>query len=123
MDCCVCFENKTHLIFKTICNHNICLECFLRLKKIKCAMCREKFPPEINNLTEKTITEESHIIPTNHPQYGHIFYDSNYINNQTSNNNDSWAPSTYSEYSSEQLQEEVWREYNTWNNVMNNNSN
>ena len=47
MDCCVCFETKTNLIFKTICNHTICLECFLKLKQIKCPMCREKFPPEI----------------------------------------------------------------------------
>ena len=46
---------------------------------------------------------------------------SNYINNQTSNNYDSWAPPTYSEHSPEEIQEEVWREYNTWNNAMNNN--
>jgi hypothetical protein len=121
MDCCVCFETKTYLIFKTICNHTICLECFLKLKKIKCPMCREKFPPEINNLTEKPTTENPHIIPTNHPQYGHVFYDSNYINNSSADNYNRWE-NDY-EYTPQELQNEINREYNNWNNIINNNSN
>jgi hypothetical protein len=40
MECCVCYENNN--ILTTECNHTICLNCTIKLKKIECPYCRGK---------------------------------------------------------------------------------
>ena len=38
MDCCVCYKNKN--VLTTECNHKICIDCLIKLKKIECPYCR-----------------------------------------------------------------------------------
>ena len=39
--CCVCLDDMDNDL-KTYCEHSICLECFKKLKKRKCPICRKK---------------------------------------------------------------------------------
>ena len=41
-ECCVCLEGVNE-VYKTLCDHNICLSCSLKLKKKICPMCRNCF--------------------------------------------------------------------------------
>ena len=40
-ECSVCFEISSN---KTICNHLVCKECLLKLKKMECPLCRRVLP-------------------------------------------------------------------------------
>jgi len=40
MECCICYESNN--ILTTECNHNICLHCIIKLRKIECPYCRKQ---------------------------------------------------------------------------------
>ena len=51
MECCICYKKKLTLI--TECQHHLCLNCLLKLRKSECPYCRKKIndlPIEIENI-------------------------------------------------------------------------
>ena len=49
IECVICLDSK-FFVSKTPCNHNVCIDCLFRLKKMECPYCRydlEKTIPSI----------------------------------------------------------------------------
>lgn len=45
VECCICFNNS--YMTKTNCNHSICVNCLMDLRKIECPMCRRNLTREL----------------------------------------------------------------------------
>jgi len=53
MECPICLESLNNKFScKTPCAHNFCLKCFLKLKDLKCPICRQSFT---NTLPDKLL--------------------------------------------------------------------
>ena len=44
-ECCICFNSN--YMTKTNCNHSICMNCLMDLRKIECPMCRKNLTGEL----------------------------------------------------------------------------
>ena len=44
-ECCICFNSS--YMTKTNCNHSICVNCLMDLRKIECPMCRRNLTSEL----------------------------------------------------------------------------
>ena len=55
MECCVCLEKK--YVFSTPCNHNLCVNCLIKIKKLECPMCRRK----LEGLSEEFLNKRNNI--------------------------------------------------------------
>ena len=64
-NCCICYTKR--YVTKTICNHNICINCLMNLKKIICPLCRKDLKKEmpknllkyLNNKNSKDLESKS----------------------------------------------------------------
>ena len=56
MECCICYKKKG--IYITKCSHNLCLDCLIQLRKIKCPYCRGELdlPNKIKNIINNNST-------------------------------------------------------------------
>ena len=56
--CPICLTTtKDKFIIKTPCNHEICLECFINLRKAKCPLCREDYRGKLPDFFKCHFTE------------------------------------------------------------------
>lgn len=62
MECCICYDSSG--IYKTKCNHQICLDCVLKLKNLNCPYCRIKL--NLPKKIEKLILDNNSKISKNH---------------------------------------------------------
>lgn len=58
MECNICTNNNKDLIILSKCNHKLCIECLLKLKKSECPFCRYNFSEIIKNIKKNNKNNE-----------------------------------------------------------------
>lgn len=76
--CCVCREDNDVIL---ICKHNLCNECFRKIKRIECPLCRKNIILDMVTRFKKDFENDTHIINNplinyNELDYNDDFYDS-----------------------------------------------
>ena len=54
LECIICLDSKFY-VSKTSCNHNLCIDCLFKLKKMICPMCRKDLSYELPNIVKDHI--------------------------------------------------------------------